>query len=249
MDRKRLESMTDDELMVAELMRIVRAERAKGNCGDEEAVQDCFDQISEIMGIPRDEVEETIEAKVKEEQGQRKRRRLSRMIAGGAAAVVMITGITACSVNPVFMNWLKDIVRMPVGTSVEDEGITYINYGKTIEVNSIYEFLEQEGLTIYYPIEIYEDVKLVKIYHDSTNGYVFMFSPANVTITFQLNPAPNETHSQNDSVLKLDYGEFVISEQMDCYQADGNIENIKYTVRCTEYDQLIEILTNMERIP
>lgn len=253
MDRKRLESMTDDELMVAELMRIVRAERAKGHCGDEEAVQDCFDQISEITGIPRDEVEETIEAKVKEEQGQRKRRRLSRIIAGFAAAVVMITGITACSVNPVFMNWLKDIVRMPVGTSVEADGVTYTYLGNSIEYDSIEDIIKKEELGVFFPVtDDYIRVRAVKrMIIDSYDSIVVAFDDTEMSYTIYMDcdekPEVLGYESEfyvNDMVLYI--SSYYVGDNK-YYVANGNDGNNYYVLRTSSNEALINLINSIEK--
>jgi len=47
--------------MIAELIRIVRLEREKGTQADEAAIRDAYEQISEIMEIPVEEVEKPIE--------------------------------------------------------------------------------------------------------------------------------------------------------------------------------------------
>ena len=97
MSRKRLESMTEDELMVAELIQIIRCERLRSKHPDEEAIKDCYDLISEIMEIPLDEVVITMEEKIREEK---RHRRLNKLLWIGV--VIAAIGVVSWRVYCLF---------------------------------------------------------------------------------------------------------------------------------------------------
>jgi hypothetical protein len=247
MDRKHLKNMTDEELMVAELLRIIRAERSKPQ-GDEEAVRDCLDQIAEITGIPRDEVEYTVELKVKEQQTQNRRKKLSRILAGIAVSVAVVMGITACSVNPVFLNWLRTIVRMPVGTSVEEDGITYYCYGDPVKVDSVYDFVELEKISILYPTWFPNNVKLKKIFQNADNKYIFVFSSSSISFAIQLDVKEGDLQQQEDNIVELDCGKFAVVDKDGHFHSVGIVDGCKYYLECSEYNDLISVISSMERI-
>lgn len=248
MDRKHLKNMTDEELMVAELLRIIRAERSKPQ-GDEEAVRDCLDQIAEITGIPRDEVEYTVELKVKEQQTQNRRKKLSRILAGIAVSVAVVMGITACSVNPVFLNWLRTIVRMPVGTSVEDNSITYIYFGEPIYVDSIYDFAKSENISLYYPSYLPDNINLKRISMNTAQELILLFSDPQLTIEIVNEYSEIDLSIQDSGSVRLESENFVFSRYGDHCQAEGRIGENTYIIKYINYDQLTMIVSSLERIP
>lgn len=76
--------------MITELIRIVRLEREKGTQADETAIRDAYEQISEIMEIPVEEVEEILDTGMWDYDKIKMRNRLLWVIGIAAAVAVLV---------------------------------------------------------------------------------------------------------------------------------------------------------------
>ena len=76
--------------MIAELIRIVRLEREKGTQADEAVIRDAYEQISEIMEIPVEEVEKILDTGMWDYDKIKRRNRVLWIfvIAAGVAVLV-----------------------------------------------------------------------------------------------------------------------------------------------------------------
>ena len=61
MPKQSYSKINEDDALIADLIHTVRIERDKSPTADEEAIQDAYKQISAIMEIPVEAVEETLE--------------------------------------------------------------------------------------------------------------------------------------------------------------------------------------------
>ena len=76
--------------MLSDLIHIVRIELDKGPATDEEAVQDAYKQISAIMEIPVEEVEEPIEKGMRDYDRIKRRNRWMWVVVCAAAVAVLV---------------------------------------------------------------------------------------------------------------------------------------------------------------
>ena len=76
--------------MLSDLIHIVRIELEKGPAADEEAVQDAYEQIGEIMEIPVEEVAETLETVMRDYDKIKRRNRWLWGIAIAAGVAVLV---------------------------------------------------------------------------------------------------------------------------------------------------------------
>ena len=142
---------SEDRIMIAELERIIRAEEAKPEAERDLAlIDDCIKEIAEIKGVKaefsEEEVAEITDKLIQTAEKTKKRKRFVRLVAGIAAMFVIVTGVTACTVNPALINWFKMIVRMPFGAIIEQNTLTYINQGLSKQYNNIHDLIISERL-------------------------------------------------------------------------------------------------------
>ena len=176
--------------MLAELERIIRAEKAKPDGErDEQLIDDCIREMAEIKGIRAEYSEEEIAAitgqliRDAEQQKAERKKRIHR-IAGIAAAFVIVVGASACAFNPGLINWVATVFRIPVGSVIEDSSVKYIYQGKTIIFNNIDDLISSELPEVYYPAVLPEGIWITEIRVvdvGNANMFCFIFNDDNVS--------------------------------------------------------------------
>jgi hypothetical protein len=163
---------------------------------------------------------------------------------------VIVTGVTACTVNPALINWFKMIVRMPFGASVQQDTITYIHQGISEEFISLEELLTMNDLDIYYPAVLPETVKLKHIEVFDENGtqiISFKFTSDDFHYTVQVNN--QQIYDEQDAVYEIETDEFhfdVYSRQ-GYYIAYSKIEDSIYMIQAKDIDDIILISSGLRR--
>ena len=147
---------SEDRSMIAELEQIIQDEEAKPEAErNADLIDECIREIAELKGVRSDysdeEVDRITDKLVKAAEKEKKRKRFIRLAAGIAAAFVIVSGVTACAIHPALINWLAKIVRMPFGTVIQQENVTYVYQGVSTDFENVYDFVVTEHLDIYYP--------------------------------------------------------------------------------------------------
>jgi hypothetical protein len=178
--------------MITELEQIIQTEEAKPEAErDVDLIDECIREIAELKGVKADFSDEEIDKitdKLVRKEKIRNRKRFIRLAAGIAAAFVIVSGVTACAINPALINWLSKVVRIPFGDTISSETITYTNQGITQEYRDIKDFLKAEKLDIYYPSILPDNVHLASIDHFMNNGqdfYMFLYSAPNLCFSVE----------------------------------------------------------------
>lgn len=141
------------------------------------------------------------------------------------------------------------ISAMEFGDKVEENKITVVKNSGAIYYSSLEEFRDNENLDILIPTHIPESIELKRIllYEEDNNKYTwnFQFSNANLEITLRNYYISNVF--EDSFIYKTDLVDFYISNSSgEKYQAVGQLNGYEYTIRYTDYNELLKILDNMK---
>jgi len=240
--------------MITELEQIIQTEEAKPEAErDVDLIDDCIREIAKLKGVRADfsdeEIKEITDKLVKVAEEKRKRKRLIRYIAGIAAALVIVSGVTACAVNPALINWLAKIVRMPFGDTVNSETITYTNQGITLEYRDIKEFLKAEKLDIFYPSILPDNVYLISIDHfinSNNNYYTFFYSIPNLCFSIESKPSEYKRHGELVTEIEQNELHFEVYKEDD-YFAICELDNTRYIIQCDNIKTIILVVGGLRK--
>jgi len=238
---------SEDRSMIAELEQIIQTEEAKPEAErDADLIDDCIREIAELKGVRAEYSDEEIDRisdnLVKATEREKKRKRFIRLAAGIAAAFVIVSGVTACAVNPALINWLAKVVRMPFGDTISSDTITYTNQGITHEYRDIKEFLKAEKLDIYYPSILPDNEHLVSINHFLNNEqdfYVFLFSVPTLCFTVEAVLSEREFFGELVTEIECDNLHFDVYLEKNIYFAVCDYLETRYIL---QYDNLQDII-------
>ena len=249
--------ITDSEnmSMIAELERIIRTEEAKPETErDMDLIDDCIREIAELKGVKADfsdeEVEEITDKLIKTANKEKKRKRFIRFAAGIAAAVVLVTGITACTINPMLINWFVKIVRMPFGTSVTHDTLTYINQGANKEYISISELIKTENLAIYYPTIIpnnisIESIESIEIGDQTIIAFNFTSEMLYYTVEFPCKTDVRE--GEVISEIESNGLHFNVYQKDHAYIAICEQDDVRYIIQSTEENDIVILASGLHK--
>lgn len=246
---------SEDRVMIAELERIIRAEEAKPEAErDRNLIDDCIKEIAEIKGVKaefsEEEVAQITDKLIQTAEKTKKRKRFVRLVAGIAAMFVIVTGVTACAVNPALVNWVLNIVHMPLGAAIEQGTITYQNQGSSIEYKSIEELLTSNNLDVYYPVILPEQCKMTGVeilYENKTMILCFDFSSPDLHFTIQYNN--QEYEGNQDIITEIDVNNlhFDVYSKQGSYIAYSSIENNMYIIQSKDIQEIIMIVGGLKK--
>lgn len=136
--------------------------------------------------------------------------RMRRVFAAGlAATLILCSAVTAYAFVPSFRNMVQYVLKLNVGESFEDSGVTYVNAGKTEMYKNIEELIQCENLNILYPHSISEELQIKFIMssgdENPTYNIGFVDGLASINIT-----------SSEENIVK-------ISDQSEVYLNDEGI--------------------------
>jgi hypothetical protein len=244
--------------MIAELEQIIHTEEAKPEAErDADLIDDCIREIAELKGVKADFSEEEInritDKLVKATEEKRKRKRFIRLVAGIAAAFVIVTGVTACAINPAFINWLAKVARMPFGDTISSDTITYTNQGITQEYRDIKDFLNAEELDIYYPSIMPGDIRLVSIdrfFNNADVYYSFFYSNPDLCFVFETLSSEYDIGGELTTEIEcnnLHFDVYKVTEKEDMYIAVCELAEGRYIIQWNSIQNLILVIGGLEK--
>jgi hypothetical protein len=242
--------------MIAELEQIIQAEEAKPVAErDVDLIDDCIREIAELKSVRAEytdeEIDKIMDRLVKATEQKKKRKRFIRLAAGIAAVFVIVSGVTACTVNPELINWLAKVVRMPFGNTIYSDTITYTNQGTTKEYKNIEEFLKAEELVVYFPSSLPQGVRLNSIDLFMNGGsifYAFSFSDPAFHYTIEINYSEDVRHGE--LISEIDAGNL----HFNVYKAKSSLvgicetDEIRYMIEHNEIESIIAIIGNLRKM-
>jgi len=246
---------SEDRSMIAELEQIIQTEEAKPEAErDVDLIDDCIREIAELKGVRAEYSDEEInritDKLVKVAEEKRKRKHFIRYIAGIAAALVIVSGVTACAINPALIDWLEKVVRMPFGDTISSDTITYTNQGITQEYRNIKDFLIAEELDIYYPSILPDSVRLVSVDHFVNNGqdfYMFAYSKPDLYYTIELMFSECKEWGNLVTEIECNGLHFDVYEENNIYFAVCVSDEARYILQYNNTKDIILIIGGLRR--
>jgi hypothetical protein len=245
--------------MITELEQIIQTEEAKPEAErDVDLIDDCIREIAKLKGVRAEysdeEIDRITDNLVKATEREKKQKRFIRLAAGVAAAFVIISGVTACAINPALINWFAKEVRMPFGDTISSDTITYTNQGITQEYNNIKAFLESEELDVYYPSILPDNTHLISIDHvqnKSQDYYLFFYSTPRLYYTIEAKTAEREFCEE--LVAEIDQNNLHfdiykdIYENAEIYFGICEIDELRYVIQCDNMHDLIILVGGLKK--
>lgn len=241
--------ITDSETksMIAELERIIREEEAKPESErDADLIDDCIREIAELKGVKAEfsaeEIAEITGNLIKVAKKEQRRKRFVRLTAGIAAAVVLVTGITACTINPALINWFVKIVRMPFGSTLDHESITYCLQGTSTKYTSIEELIRENELDVYYPTAYPSNTKLIKLtffYENEVRILSFKFSSADFHYAIQFQYFVPTEEEETVAEIEANGLHFIVCQKGDRYLSYAQDTGKTYIIQANNIDDII----------
>ena len=244
---------SEDRSMIAELEQIIQAEEDKPVAErDADLIDECIREIAELKGVRSDFSDEEIGKitdKLVREEKSRNRKRFIRLAAGIAAAFVIVSGVTACAINPALKNWILQIVSLPNGSTVNEGKITYINQGITKEYSNITEIITSEDLGIYYPSILPDEIRICYVEHfvSEYNIFSFVFSDNSLHYTVEFE---YESKREGEILYELNAGELHFDVYIDGeqYIDISESDNARYIIEYDDIDSIISIIGGLKNI-
>lgn len=166
-----------------------------------------------------------------------------------AAVVLMLSCVTVCATTTFDENILKAL-NLGVNQSFENNGITYIYGGKSVNYKSIDEFLDSENINICFPEKIAYNAKLLKILRDETISYtIFVFDDPRISFEIHHETQPDPTQFEDAEIVNFkNYFFYILGDMQNI--AGAIINNDYYILQCEDKNQLLEMIYsfNFERI-
>jgi hypothetical protein len=197
-----------------------------------------------------EEIDKITDKLIKKTDREKRKKHLVRIAAGIAAVFVLVSGITACTINPALIDWLAKIVRMPFGSTVEHEKITYIYQGSTEDYSSIEELLKAKKLDIYYPAVLPKSEKLqyVEIIEsENTEIAYFNFSSDDLHYTVQLRYMNPIWEDEVISEIESDNFHFNVYYRDECYISYAENSGNTYIIQSKSINDIILIAGGLRK--
>ena len=246
---------SEDRSMIAELEQIIQAEEAKPEAErDADLIDDCIREIAELKSVRSDysdeEIDRITDNLVKATEREKKRKRFIRLVAGVAAAFVIVSGVTACTVQPALINWFMKIVRMPLGESIESEKITFTNQGTTVIYKDIDAFLQAEKLNIYYPSILPDNIRLISINHAKNKEqdfYVFICTKPNLCFTIELMYSECAIWGELVSEIECNELNCKVYKEESVYYSVCESDSMRYIIQSDDLQDIILIIGGLKK--
>ncbi len=167
-----------------------------------------------------------------------------------AAVVLMLSCVTVCATTTFDENILKAL-NLWVNQSFEDNGITYIYGGKSVNYKTIDEFLDSEKINICYPEKIAYNANLLEILRDETiSQTTFVYDDTRLSFIIEHDrPIDIKRYSDSEIVKHNNHIFYILYSDLNV-TAITVINNDFYTLKCDSKDYLLEMIYsfNFERI-
>lgn len=176
--------------------------------------------------------------------------RMRRFIAAICAAALLWGGaVSAYAFIPAFRDMIREVLNLPSGSSVDSEGITFVNFGEITKYENIEELINAENLDIIYPHELPEELKIKSItYIDNATSpfYSILFVDNLVSISIDKTEIDPSQLSDSSEVYENLYGitSYVLCEN-EVYTSVTLYGGYTYYVTAYNYQHIMDILENL----
>ena len=267
-----------DVVAIAYFEQLMAKERRKPvDEQDFDLIDECIKNIAELKGVRSEFTEDEIEQKlgalltrsaenedvakdqiapdpVLHVRAKKRTVRFRPLIAAVVAIALLVAGcLTAYATVPSFRNWVLKLLDMPVGSSIENQNISYVYKGKITEYQTVFDLSQNEELQVLFPSVLPENVYITEIKRvdtESVSNYLFIFSDTTINYMATTNfygtiesEADYQTHHIGEITSYYWYDELV-----GCYMAMLVHENCYYSISAQSIESLILILDNMKGV-
>lgn len=185
------------------------------------------------------------------------RRFPKRLAVAAAAALIICSAAVTVFVAAEGFGSMEEFVsyislKLKPGERADQNGITFINNGKSINYDSVEEFASKENLDVFYPAELPEGVFIKKIIltgdlngeNDCTLVYVFNNNNISFLITNHLSV---NLSMGNYELYDSPFGTFHIKETNGRYQAVCQTEKYEYCIDANDIKSLQIIMKGLQQ--
>lgn len=259
--KKLQKPILDKEAMIKWLGEVIDAEMDKPDDEiDMALVMECDGYLAELMSdieISDEQIEQNIASIMKKPSNEKitsaapRRTNIRRRLIAALCAVAMIIGgtVSAYAFVPAFRDVVRNVLNLDAGSAIEDNGVTFINFGETYEYSSIDELIQSEKLGILYPHNLPDKLK-IRFVSGAGEGEELVYS-----ISLTDNVASITIRAVEQDVSKLiDCTEVFesshniisyISQEDDIYLSTTVYNGWTYYVTSDSMENLILILENL----
>lgn len=239
-----------------ELMQEIRAERASAQDATASAKPEYAGNLASRGRV------EFIKARNDEKARMAQIRQINRRfpkrlaVAAAAALIICSAAVTAFVAAEGFGSMEEFVsyisLKLKPGERADQNGITFINNGKSINYDSVEEFASKENLDVFYPTELPEGVFVKEIIltgdldGESDCSLVYVFTDYNIALSirnYSLINIPTDNYQIFDSAL----GKFYIKEIGGCYQAVCQTEKHEYCIDTNDIKSLQIIMKGLQQ--
>lgn len=163
------------------------------------------------------------------------------------AAAILLFAITSSLVAVAFdfniLEFLGSVARKDKGANVDESGFTFYNNGETKQYMSVEELIEEESVSIMYPSEFPDNIKLESITvgtnHNGNRFLTFVTDDSDTNITIEL--ATKEFVSSSTTTYELNGIVYYIQEDEVCIAYSYHNGNSYYICAQTKENLLLII--------
>ena len=197
------------DLMIRWLGEVIHREISKPDDEtDMELVEECEETLqllSNSISYSEEELDERLRMILRKESKQMSRHNKSHgysmrrvaVIAACVAALLLGSLITAYAFVPAFQDYIiKQVIGLPNGSEIEEDGITFQNAGKYKKYATLGELIEAEQLddSLLFPIGLTEEIRITEILvinFDDQIHFGVLFSDPNINMDIEPDPGIN----------------------------------------------------------
>lgn len=264
------EELPDDENLkkaaISKLKSIIAKEYKKPESEQNiDLIDDSIKNIAELNGIRAEHNPEELRQKSQKLLKRAKSnptaaavpkqaRRKMRIAALVAAALILVCSISVCAFNPDVKYWLLKVIKMPMGSQIEANGITFVKLGNTTEYSSVEMCLISEGISVYYPMWLpnestIERVSLVKYPEGDAIIYSISDDSTLFTITLTACEDPYKGNSGFSKEIINNFTVYFSLERMNNKEyAIVFIDGAKYEIASIDKESIIKIINGLIKV-
>ncbi len=180
-----------------------------------------------------------------------RRPRMRWLLAAGLAAVILFCcAVTAYAFVPQIQDVIQRVLCTNPGTSINEDGVTYVYAGETVNYQSIDDLIQSEKIDILYPHNLPNNLKIksvVGVKNESCSEYFISFVDNAASISIKsgeiavsdLSPENTTYKNQNEIVS------YYISSDNGMFSSVTVFNGYTYYITAYDESQLITILENL----
>ena len=129
--------------------------------------------------------------------------------------------------------WIQDVLKLDVGASVDEDGVTYTYMGETKKFDSIEELFAAEDISIFYPADLPEHIRIENVVYVETNGipsYSISFNTTEIAMWVQIGTAQTFSPSTKSEVYTNTIGTFYINKANETIYVTGIVNDNIYDI-------------------